>query len=152
MSRAAPPTANWYTSAADSLSSRCASSTTSSSPSPNASRAARNTAAVLPVSGTSIRWLNAANGTAPADAVPVTQPTRANRGPSRSAASRASDVLPTPAGPISTAPTPVAHARFERSSAGSRGAVTHSTGTAGVLAISARFSTLSACLRAEIVH
>ena len=51
---------------------------------------------------------------------------------SRSAATRASVVLPTPAGPISTAPVRVRSPVSSSSSAGSCGAVTHSTGTAGV--------------------
>ena len=51
ISRTAPLTASWYTSVADRLSSRCASSTISSSPSASDSRAARSTAAVLPCVG-----------------------------------------------------------------------------------------------------
>ena len=123
MSRAAPPTANWYTSVADSLSSRCASSTTNSSPSPNASRAARNTAAVLPVSGTSIRWLNAANGTAtrrrgagnPADAANRgPEPLRAPAAPARSCRRRRGRSAPlrrARANPLPAVPVPVRAAR-----------------------------------------
>src|SRR5262245_52759159 len=110
----------------------------SSLPSPSDSRAARNTAAVLPVSGTSIRCLKAAKGTAVV--VPVTQSVRANCDANRSAAVRANHVLPTPAEPISTAPacsrTPVSSS----SSAASCGEVTHSTGTAGVYGYVVRVS------------
>src|SRR4029453_15564192 len=129
---AARLTASWYTNAADRLSSRCASSTTSNRPSPTDSRAARSTAAVLPVSGTSMRSRNAANGTALVGAVAVTQSTRPNCDANRSAAVRANHVLPTPADPISTVPARSRTPLSSSSSAGSCGAVTHSTGTARV--------------------
>ena len=63
--------------------------------------------------------------------IPVTEMTRVKSAARLATAARASDVLPTPAGPTNMAPAPLRTAASSWPSNGSSGTVTQSTGTAG---------------------